>query len=335
MNKGLNQKLHRKSQRKQYKNLSLEYKNLINETVPDLWERIEVGIEVSDSQEKKIESGNCLRREELPLFFNSADSAAEAPVFSKIESRIMRRTAVAACVCLVAAVPLLFIIVSDLSREGRKSAESGSGADYMADGAADYNMADYDMADNAITDNVITNNDAASNRIAGNQQDFLKSDNTQERNDAPADNSIISEDAYDTDRSVAAGSNAEQMEQEIMDGADSDTFAEVMVTATVLEAELQDNVNVYTIQIDDLGDLSKREADVLDVPDKPDVSEVPNISGNSIFTKQLEIGSQIQAFSQSNTVIELTIGRQYKLQLLLEDKGGNVRYIIEEAKVIE
>ena len=35
MNKDLNQKLHRKSQRKRYKNLSLEYKTLIKETVPD------------------------------------------------------------------------------------------------------------------------------------------------------------------------------------------------------------------------------------------------------------------------------------------------------------
>lgn len=71
MNKDLNQKLHRKSQRKRYKNLSLEYKTLIKETVPDLWERIEAGIEVSDSGENQIEAGNCPQGKELQIFLNN------------------------------------------------------------------------------------------------------------------------------------------------------------------------------------------------------------------------------------------------------------------------
>ena len=359
MNKNLNQKLHRKSQRKRYKNLSLEYKTLIKETVPDLWERIEAGIEVSDSGENQIEAGNCPQGKELQIFLNNR-AGSLADTSSKINDNIIRRTAVAACICMVAAVPLLFSIVSHISRGGGKSAKSGSGADYMADGAADYNMADYDMADNAaadyeiadnaivdngVTDNAlkdsaITNNDAAGNMIADNQQDFLKSDNTQERNAASAGDSIVSEDAYDTDHTAIAGSNAEQTEQEITDNADLDTFASIIVTATVLEAVLQDNVMLYTIQIDALGEQGKREADVLDVPDssdaeglevpdKSDVSETPNISENSILMKQLEIGSQIQVYSQSDTAIKLTIGRQYNLKLLIQKVEGNVIYLME------
>ena len=176
--------------------------------------------------------------------------------------------------------------------------------------------------------------------IADNQQDFLKSDNTQERNAASAGDSIVSEDAYDTDHTAIAGSNAEQTEQEITDNADLDTFASIIVTATVLEAVLQDNVMLYTIQIDALGEQGKREADVLDVPDssdaeglevpdKSDVSETPNISENSILMKQLEIGSQIQVYSQSDTAIKLTIGRQYNLKLLIQKVEGNVIYLME------
>ena len=360
MNKDLNQKLHRKSQRKRYKNLSLEYKTLINETVPDLWERIEAGIEVSDSGENQIEAGNCPQGEELQIFLNNR-AGSLADTSSKINDNIIRRTAVAACICMVAAVPLLFSIVSHISRGGGKSAKSGSGADYMADYdmadnvIADYDMADnaasdYEIADNAIVDNgvmdnalkdsAITNNDAAGNMIADNQQDFLKSDNTQERNAASAGDSIVSEDAYDTDHTAIAGSNAEQTEQEITDNADLDTFASIIVTATVLEAVLQDNGMLYTIQIDALGEQGKREADVLDVPDssdadglevpdKSDVSETPNISENSILMKQLEIGSQIQVYSQSDTAIELTIGRQYNLKLLIQKVEGNVIYLME------
>lgn len=369
MNKDLNQKLHRKSQRKRYKNLSLEYKTLIKETVPDLWERIEAGIEISDSGENQIEAGNCLQGEELQIFLNNR-AGSLADTSSKINDNIIRRTAVAACICMVAAVPLLFSIVSNISRGGGKSAKSGSGADYMADGAADYNMADYDMADNviadydmadnavsdyeiadnaivdngvmdnALKDSAITNNDAAGNMIADNQQDFLKSDNTQERNAASAGDSIVSEDAYDTDHTAIAGSNAEQTEQEITDNADLDTFASIIVTATVLEAVLQDNGMLYTIQIDALSEQGKLEADVLDVPDssdaeglevpdKSDVSETPNISENSILMKQLEIGSQIQVYSQSDTAIKLTIGRQYNLKLLIQKVEGNVIYLME------
>ncbi len=361
MNKDLNQKLHRKSQRKRYKNLSLEYKTLINETVPDLWERIEVGIEVSDSSEKQIESDNCLQGKELQIFLNNrADSLAD--IFSKINNNVMRRTAVAACICLVVAAPLLFSIVFDIAKGGRKSDKSSSGADYMADGASDYNMADnnmadnavadYEIADNAIVDNVvtdnvlkdrdgaITNNDATSNMNAGNQQDFMKSDGAQERNDAPVDDSIISEDTCDTNCSASAGSNAEQTEQEIMDNADLDILASIIVTATVRDAVSQDNEMVYTIQIDALGEQGKLEADVLDVPDssdadglevleKPDVSGAPDISENSILIKQLEIGSQIQVYSQSDTAIELTIGRQYSLKLLIQKVEGNVIYLME------
>lgn len=276
------------------KRLENEYKTLMNNNVPDLWARIESGLDPKEGAPKQTGQGD---------FFRMRDTAAGQP--GKRRRRIRYRiwgTAAAACICALVAIPAWLM-------HGTKKAEHNSAADYSAadNSAADYAAADTasaKSADTAALEEGFTGGDASDIQAAP--------------NNAATENGLMYS-ASDTTCEAAAAEPEESARGDASSGsvstqknADQDSITE---DATVKQEALEEAAAAESAGISDFAG-EEMTADVT-------IRSIEASSQQVIYTARVEaaadealVGTEIEIYAGADTQERLEKGVQYRLELI-------------------
>lgn len=213
------------------KQLDIEYKNQISQELPDLWSRIEAGVDAYEAS--KINNAS---KEDAPDKCVAADVVQSQTASASNESNVINISAVrkrrfAIAGRIVAAAACLFVVVGVVRMfGGRKNYTTDAGASYEASDAPSAAYEDYSDDAAACEEAVYETEPVIEAEPAYEETDSM-TEMCQEAAADYEDESIFeTEDASGTKDNGAAGFNYLRGETVKIGAAPSETFAENVVT---------------------------------------------------------------------------------------------------------